>query len=272
MIIDFRYHVASLVAIFIALALGILIGSTLIGDDLVNNMAQEQQLWIGRLEKDYQNLRKETAGLRMELSTKQNELSYYQSFVKNVKPYLISNKLQGQKFAIVEIDSQGLLNDLTKALEESGAAIVSSTRINVFPALSEKEKYTEISQALATLLVSGEYGEYLQTLEQQGVLNSFGKYGEGIDGIIVVSGYKDENNFFLAIHDAFTNITNLKIPLFFIGSNKYNHGRLERTWLLNNLETEPGQISLILSIFESKDLQEIKVDSHVSGGRGRNEQ
>ncbi|MGI6226402.1 MAG: copper transporter, partial [Peptococcales bacterium] len=48
MVIDFRYHVASIVAIFIALALGILIGSTLVGQDFLANLAEEQKIWISK--------------------------------------------------------------------------------------------------------------------------------------------------------------------------------------------------------------------------------
>ena len=33
--IDLKYHIASIVAVFLALGLGVIIGSTIVGDDLL---------------------------------------------------------------------------------------------------------------------------------------------------------------------------------------------------------------------------------------------
>ena len=44
--IDIRYHIASIVAVFLALGLGVLIGSTIVGDDL---LVDQQKKLLDRL-------------------------------------------------------------------------------------------------------------------------------------------------------------------------------------------------------------------------------
>jgi len=47
MIIDLRYHIVSLVAVFLALGIGILVGSTVLGGD---TLVKQQEELAGRLE------------------------------------------------------------------------------------------------------------------------------------------------------------------------------------------------------------------------------
>ena len=55
MIIDFRYHIASLAAVFLALGLGILIGSSLLSDE---KLYEQQGKLVDRLEADLASLRR----------------------------------------------------------------------------------------------------------------------------------------------------------------------------------------------------------------------
>ena len=50
-VFDFRYHMASLIAVFLALGLGILFGCSIIGGEFNEIMILEQREWIERLEK-----------------------------------------------------------------------------------------------------------------------------------------------------------------------------------------------------------------------------
>ena len=57
MIVDFKYHIASLVAVFMALGIGVIIGSSVLGESIVRNIVAEQELLITRLEEDYDGLK-----------------------------------------------------------------------------------------------------------------------------------------------------------------------------------------------------------------------
>jgi len=252
MIIDFRYHVASLVAVFIALALGILIGSTLVGQDFLENMAKEQQLWIGKLEQDYLNLKKETDSLRLELAHKQSQLDYYQNFALKIKPYLVEGKLNGKKFAIIELDRNGPFLDVVNILEQSGAKIVSSTRFLFADKLTEKYDLHLLLEHAANLILKGEKTELTDLMEEANFIKSIGTYGDLLDGIIIVKGFNKQEKILVETQNFIANYFKDKIPLYIINGeepiDKRNNWDL---YVVNKLETIPGQVNLVMTIFEN---------------------
>ena len=69
MIIDLRYHVVSLVAVFLALGLGIIVGINFGKND---NLVIDRQ--IERLEQTYQKIREDQKTLQVSLQTKETML------------------------------------------------------------------------------------------------------------------------------------------------------------------------------------------------------
>ena len=252
MIIDIRYHVASLVAIFIALALGILIGSTLVGQNFMENMAKEQNIWIGKLEQDYINLKKETETLRVELVQKQSQLNYYQSFAVKIKPFLVTGKLEGKKFAIIELDQNGPFQDVVNTLEQSGAKIVSSTRLKFSEEISADNNMTVLTEHLSKLILNGERTEITDLMEETNIIKSIGTYGDFIDGIILVTGFNKDKILF-ETQNFMTNYLKNKIPLYLINTDEtIPYKTTSELCIVDKLDTIPGQVNLILSIFENK--------------------
>jgi len=253
MIIDFRYHVASLVAIFIALALGILIGSTLVGQNFLENMGKEQIIWMGKLEQDYLNIKKETETLRIDLAKKQNELNYYQSFAVKIKPFLVTGKLQGKNFAIIELDQNELFQDVVSILEQSGAKIVSSTRLK----FSEKSTIADYNMTLLTehlskLILNGERTEITDLMEETDIIKSIGTYGGFLDGIILVTSF-NKDKAFLETQNLMTNYLKSKIPLYLISTTEtIPYKTASELCIVDKVDTIPGQVNLILSIFENR--------------------
>ncbi|KJS87455.1 MAG: hypothetical protein JM58_04215 [Peptococcaceae bacterium BICA1-8] len=252
MIIDIRYHVASLVAIFIALALGILIGSTLVGQDFMENMAKEQNIWIGKLEQDYLSLKNETETLRGELVQKQNQLNYYQSFAVKIKPFLLTGKLQGKKFAIIELDQNGPFQDVVSTLEQSGAKIVSSTRLKFSEKTIADYNMTLLTEDLSKLILNGERTELTDLMEETDIIKSIGTYGDLLDGIILVTGF-NKDKILIETQNSMTNHLKNKIPLYLISTDETIPIKTSsELCIVDKLDTIPGQVNLILSIFENR--------------------
>jgi len=86
LIVDSRYHAASLAAIFLALGLGIIIGSILVGEDFSRNVVVGQDELIRHLEEDYDKLKDETERNREEMAALQEALAYYQDFAEETLP------------------------------------------------------------------------------------------------------------------------------------------------------------------------------------------
>lgn len=109
-----RYHAASLAAVFLALAIGILIGVGF-ADDLVQGTAEDLE---ASLEGDLDDARGQIDDLG-------DELAIERSFTDEVYPALVADRLEGVSVGVLALGglSQSLRDDITAALEPSGAEI-----------------------------------------------------------------------------------------------------------------------------------------------------
>jgi hypothetical protein len=101
-----RYHTTSLIAVFLALAVGILIGAEFGGDALTNTRKDLERSLVGNL----QDARSRADELNAELG-RSNE------FAERVYPVLTHGRLQGKRIAVVALG--GLPGDVTTAVEEA---------------------------------------------------------------------------------------------------------------------------------------------------------
>lgn len=114
--IDFRYHIVSIVAVFLALGIGLLMGSGVLGDPLLDNIrerARDVQDFNDRLKDDVVDL--------------EQELSVARRFAETVAPTLIEGRLAGEDVVIVDVAAGDLsLDALMEALEDQAGARVAS--------------------------------------------------------------------------------------------------------------------------------------------------
>jgi hypothetical protein len=123
--LDWRYYVTSLVAVFLALTAGIVIGSALIGEKAV---IKQQSTMLSRLEGDLSSLKETNFRLRQALDAAQEELAAARASLKYSLPVLARNTLQGRRVAIVA--SEGSPTDrVEELLGRSAAQVVSVTEI-----------------------------------------------------------------------------------------------------------------------------------------------
>jgi hypothetical protein len=101
-----RYHAASLIAVFLALAIGILIGAEFGGDTLTNTRRDLEHSLVGNLQ-DARSRADELSG----------ELNRSNEFGERVYPVLTRQRLERKRIAIVALG--GLPSDLTAAVEDA---------------------------------------------------------------------------------------------------------------------------------------------------------
>jgi Copper transport outer membrane protein, MctB len=113
-VIDFRYHLVSIVAVFLALAIGIVLGSTELQGPV------------------YSALDNTSARLKSDLETEGNQLnaanslaSADNSFIQANEAFLLSDKLAGQRIAIFTEPgaSASVINGITTAAKDAGATV-----------------------------------------------------------------------------------------------------------------------------------------------------
>jgi Protein of unknown function (DUF3186). len=113
-VIDFRYHLVSIVAIFLALTVGIVLGSTVLQEPLIKS-AEETTAQLRKSNEDY---RQENTGLR------QREAGY-DAFVTATSPRLLSGMLAGEQVVVVEAPGAdaGTREPVTEMLTTAGATV-----------------------------------------------------------------------------------------------------------------------------------------------------
>ena len=135
--ISWRYHLVSIVAVFLALGLGLLMGTALLNDRLVENL----QAGNDALQRQNQQLRQQSGSLS--------------AFAGQVLPFAMEDRLFGQD--VILVTHQGVdeaaLADAHDALEASGAVI--TTTLTIQPRMTSPSPVEQ--RVLAELLgISGE--------------------------------------------------------------------------------------------------------------------
>jgi hypothetical protein len=137
--ISFRYHLVSIVAVFLALAVGVLVGTTVLDQGIVN-----------RLQDQTRDLSREAAQLRERVDQLQGKASRYDEFISDLLPGLITGELAGRRVVVVTHEGVDptVLAEAEAALEAGGAEVVG--RFAMTPRLASKDVTTR--QELAELL------------------------------------------------------------------------------------------------------------------------
>lgn len=191
-----RYHTASLIAVFLALAIGILIGAEFGGDALKNTRRDLEHSLVGNLQ-DARSRAGELSG----------ELNRSNEFGERVYPVLTRERLKGMRIAIVALG--GLPTDLTAAVENAlgptGARLVGVgvvrepvdlvgltgdlAKTRFADLRTNPDALTELGTGLGRQLALG--GTLPEVVRGQLFSRASGTFG-GLDGVIVVRDQPEE--------------------------------------------------------------------------------
>ncbi|NMB25246.1 MAG: copper transporter [Firmicutes bacterium] len=124
MIIDIRYHIASLVAVFLALGLGILIGASLLDE---GQLVERQEKMITGLERRFDGLQAERYFLEEEIAGLNGKLREQELLLEALEGPLVEGVLAGRTVTLVygnEVWIKEGRNVLDKLLAQAGAQVV----------------------------------------------------------------------------------------------------------------------------------------------------
>jgi len=119
-VIDFRYHLVSIVAVFLALAIGIVLGST----ELQGNT-------IDVLRTSSNSLKNQLGQTQAERNTLQQELSSDQAFIATAEPRLLAHELPGMRIVVVTEPgaSSTVISGVKQAALQAGATVTGQVAI-----------------------------------------------------------------------------------------------------------------------------------------------
>jgi hypothetical protein len=191
-----RYHATSLIAVFIALAIGILIGAEFGGDALNSTRRDLEHSLVGNL--------KDERSRADELNA---DLNRSDEFAERVYPALVRERLRGKRFAILALG--GLPSPVTEEVEAAlgptggrlvGVGVVrESVDVNGLAEDLAKTRFsdlrtnsdalTELGTGLGRQLVIG--GSLPDVVRGHLFSRASGNFG-GLDGVIVVRDQPEE--------------------------------------------------------------------------------
>jgi hypothetical protein len=119
-VIDFRYHIVSLISVFLALAVGIALGAGPLKETIGDTLTGQVEM-----------LRAEKDGLRTELETAQARLGNSTSWISAAGPQLVDGTLDGRRVAVValgEIDTERA-TAIDSALTDAGATLTAHVTV-----------------------------------------------------------------------------------------------------------------------------------------------
>jgi hypothetical protein len=191
-----RYHAVSLVAVFIALAIGILIGAEFGGDTLSSTRKNLEQSLISNLQ-DARDRSDQLGG----------ELGRSNEFAERVYPVLVRDQLEGRRIGLVAIGDLpgGVSDEIEEALQPTGARLVGvgvvrePVDVRALAGDLSKTRFAEMAESQDTLGAFGtgigrqvvRGGTLVDQVRGHLFSRASGNFG-ALDGVIVVRVQPDE--------------------------------------------------------------------------------
>jgi hypothetical protein len=194
---DFRYHVASLAAVFLALIIGILVGVGIADRGLVDKANTHL------LRQQVSSLRAQLKQASKRSAVTEREQAAAQSYINETYPVLAKNRLKAHRIAVVFIGSvdSGLSSAIDQVMHDSGAVQIRERELKVpvddkqlDAKLSAqpgdhqyvgKSKLEELGNALGAELATGGDTPLWDTLNESLVDHQVGSGKQPVDGVIV---------------------------------------------------------------------------------------
>lgn len=137
--INFRFHLVSLIAVFLALALGVVVGSTVIDRAIVDGLEAR----IDVVERNAEEVRSENDELR-------ERLGELDDFVEQVAPYAIDEHLDGESVVVLAV--RGIDEDAVRSvvgtLRQAGAEAPAILWLEPSWALVEDDRRSALAEIL----------------------------------------------------------------------------------------------------------------------------
>jgi Copper transport outer membrane protein, MctB len=136
---SFRYHLVSIVAVFLALALGVLLGTTVVNQGLIDDLNRRTDAAVKRVDE-----------LNDQVRDLEGQVRTWEAFGAVAQPLLVEGQLVGHQSVVVTLDDVNAVDvdGARRSLEEAGATVTGILVARPKMSLSSDPD----RQAMATLL------------------------------------------------------------------------------------------------------------------------
>jgi hypothetical protein len=136
-VVSFRFHLVSLVAVFLALGLGVLTGTTVLNRGIV-----------AQLQRQTDALSADLSGLRGDVARLRSESVVWSEFGEQLVPSVLAGRLTAVDAIVVTQDGtdDGTIDGVERALEEAGAEVLALLSVSERMALAADADRQELAR------------------------------------------------------------------------------------------------------------------------------
>jgi hypothetical protein len=189
-VIDFRYHLVSIAAIFLSLAIGLVVGATALSDPS-----------LSLLKSGNTQLAKDNQAYRQQVQQMQRQQEGENQFAQQLAPQLLQGRLSNERvvFIVMPGASQTIHDQATKMISEAGATV--SGQVTIQKKFLDDDQVTVLDQLAETVKPSDitfpqnatPYDKAAAVLASAVVTNQQARAGsEDTAGGEILSGFKDQ--------------------------------------------------------------------------------
>jgi copper transport outer membrane protein MctB len=149
-VINFRYHVVSLAAVFLALAIGLVVGTAAANGPIADNLKDQ-----------FNNVSADNQQLRDTLDQRTADLDKAGEFATEAAPVLLAGKLSGKKVLVLSLEGNNkdvdkTVDGVSTFLQTAGATVTGQVKLTEkFTAPTSKDQLLDTADASAPPAVSG---------------------------------------------------------------------------------------------------------------------
>lgn len=257
--IDIRYHVISLVAVFLALGIGILLGTTLVERGLI----AEQKAEISSLRQTFDEIKDKNESLH-------SDLEDYRQYAEESRAYIVPNRLLGASFAVLAKRSpdERALEGINSAVAGAGGTIPVTIEISGLSAYEDPQVRDNLASLfgmpaddnqalvnrvyleLVTQLSTASNLGILDTLEDLGLIKVNGTLSAPVSSALLLGGI-DTTKVQQTDVPLIESFIQSAFPLVGVGGSKTPASVMsayKKTGVstVDQVETIPGQVALVL--------------------------
>lgn len=156
----FRYHLVTVIAVFMALSIGILLGGSF-GQDM---FADEQIELVNRLQEKYSASRAENSRCSQKTNELEKQTEQFDQLVRQMGDVLVQGKLTGKSVVLLPLEQQNL-SELSAFLQRAGAKVPTIVSLKNPELMSANS----VLPALAKMLAAPDDSTDLQRLTRANV-------------------------------------------------------------------------------------------------------
>lgn len=269
--VDLKYHIVSIVAVFIALGMGILIGSTIVSNDV---MVMQQQKLINSLERQFADLREHESTLMAEDVKKSKMITNYENFAQSMLVPVVTDQLKGRNVAVVVSGNQAMPSGIINTLSLAGANINNQAMVLENINMKDSKLRTklidyfgldnnttsdvlrqQIAQALALLVTNRADPALNVFLNENKLIKMTNTNNNPIDTVILIGGSDTLGQSYPEGFDSMLIKTLLENGIQVIGAEsskvKFSYMKYYQKFnisTIDNIDMSVGQISMVLAL------------------------